>query len=92
MPKQESLPMKIEGENERPIKRITEKAEDYYKAVRSRLRAAGKEAVFKEELMQMMKDEKIETYRDDDLIVQLTAKENIKVRHETDQPKEDDED
>jgi hypothetical protein len=89
-PKQEDLPMKIEGENDKPIKALTDKAEDYYKAVRVRLRAAGKEAVIKEELMAMMHDEKIEVYRDDDLIVQLTNKENLKVKHESEKAQEED--
>ena len=83
---QEGLPeLKIKGENDKAIAKITDKAEDYYKAVRVRLRAAGKEAVLKAELMDMMKAEKIKVYRDDDLIVELTSKEGVKVRNESEE-------
>ena len=87
---QEELPeLKIEGENDKPIKWITEKAEEYDKAKKARMRALGKEILLKEELMQMLHDEEIKVYRDDDQIVQITSKEGVKVKRDSEDPEEE---
>jgi hypothetical protein len=88
-PRQEELPMKIEGENAKPIQKITDKAEEYDKAKKSRMRALGKEIALKAELMNLLHHEGIKVYRDDDLIVELTSKEGVKVRSEVEEAEEE---
>lgn len=72
------------------ISELTELAEKYEKKRDARVKLLAEELILKAELIMMLDNYKLDSYRDGDLVVYKTLKENCKVKRENHDDEQED--
>lgn len=78
----------MEGVTNKKIRRL---ARQYKAAQRDRMAARDVEVELKTKLIEAMRDEELESYKDKDIIVTLSSKDSIKVKSPADDAGEEEE-